>query len=101
MSIITGAAASALNTARRYAERGSAELHYLQKMITAGALGIEPPANLATVLREASLTGICFATLGWLQLGRVLTLPLGLLLAAGLVLVEFLIRLRERGRWEP
>ena len=61
----------------------------------------EPPANLATVLREASLTGICFATLAWLQLGRVLTLPLGLLLAAGLVLVEFLIRLRERGRWEP
>jgi hypothetical protein len=61
----------------------------------------EPPATLSTVLREASLPGICFATLAWLQLGRVLTLPLGLLLAAGLVLVEFLIRLREKGRWEP
>ena len=52
MSIITGAAASALNTARRYAERGSAELHYLQKMITAGALGIEPPANLAAMVAD-------------------------------------------------
>ena len=61
----------------------------------------EPVANLGTVLREASLTGIFFATLAWLQLGRVLTLPLGLLLAAGIVLIEFLIRLREKGRWEP
>ena len=61
----------------------------------------EPTANLGTVSREASLTGIYFATLAWLQLGRVLTLPLGLLLAAGIVLIEFLIRLREKGRWEP
>ncbi len=41
------------------------------------------------------------ATLAWLQLGRVLTLPLILLLAFGLTLTEFLIRLREKSRWQP
>ncbi len=49
MSLITDLAASALNKARQYAERGSAELHYLQKMITSGAFGFEPPQNLAAL----------------------------------------------------
>ena len=52
-------------------------------------------------MREASLAGIYFATLAWLQIDRVLTFGLGLLLAAGLILVEFLIRLREKSRWDP
>ncbi len=49
MSLITDLAASAVNKARQYAERGSAELHYLQKMITSGAFGFEPPQNLAAL----------------------------------------------------
>lgn len=48
--MIIDLAAGALNKARQYAERGSAELHYLQKMITAGAFGIEPPQNLAAMV---------------------------------------------------
>ena len=61
----------------------------------------KPPASRAVVVREASLVGIYFATLSWLQFGRVLTLGLGLLIAAGLILVELFIRLREKSRWEP
>jgi hypothetical protein len=61
----------------------------------------QPAATINTILREAALVGIYFATLAWLQLGRVLTMPLVLLLAFGLGLVEFLIRLREKSRWEP
>lgn len=61
----------------------------------------DPVAERTVIVREASLAGIYTATLAWLQLGRVLTLGLGLLLAAGLILVEFLIRLREKGRWDP
>lgn len=61
----------------------------------------KPAAGRVVIVREASLVGIYFATLSWLQLGRVLTLGLGLLLAAGLLLVELLIRLREKSRWEP
>lgn len=59
-----------------------------------------PPANENTILREAALVGIYFATLAWLQLGRVFSLPLMFLLAFGLALIEFLIRLREKSRWE-
>ena len=61
----------------------------------------KPPARRGAVVREASMVGIFFATLSWLQLGRVLTLGMGLLLAGGMILVEFLIRLREKIRWEP
>lgn len=61
----------------------------------------KPAARRVVIVREASLVGIFFATLSWLQLGRVLTLGLGLLLATGLILVELLIRLREKSRWEP
>jgi hypothetical protein len=53
------------------------------------------------IVREASLAGMYAATLAWLQLGRVLSVGLGFLLAAGFVLAEFLIRLREKGRWDP
>ena len=52
MPLITDLAASALNKARQYAERGSAELHYLQKMTTSGAFGIEPPQNLAAMVAD-------------------------------------------------
>ncbi|MEI6699550.1 MAG: AMP-binding protein, partial [Mycobacteriaceae bacterium] len=52
MPMITDLVAGALNKARQYAERGSAELHYLQKMITAGAFGIEPPQNLAAMVGD-------------------------------------------------
>ncbi len=61
----------------------------------------QPGAGRNVLVREASLVGIYFATLAWFQLGRVLTWGLGLLLAAGLILVEFLIRLREKSRWDP
>ena len=52
MPIITDLASDALNKVRQYAERGSAELHYLQKMIAAGAFGIEPPQNLAAMVAD-------------------------------------------------
>ena len=61
----------------------------------------QPPATQNTILREAALVAIYFAALAWLQLGRVLTMPLVLLLAIGLIMIEFLIRLREKSRWEP
>jgi fatty-acyl-CoA synthase len=44
--------AQALEKAQQLAERGSAELHYLQKMIQSGAFGIEPPQNLAGMLAD-------------------------------------------------
>jgi len=52
MPMIPDLASDALNKVRQYAERGSAELHYLQKMIAAGAFGIEPPQNLAAMVAD-------------------------------------------------
>lgn len=60
-----------------------------------------PPPTHAAVVRQALWVGIYFATLAWLQIGRVLTPSLALLLAAGLVLIEWLLRLRERSQWKP
>ena len=44
--------AKALAKAQRIAERGTAELHYLQKMIESGAFRLEPPQNLAGMVTD-------------------------------------------------
>jgi hypothetical protein len=60
-----------------------------------------PPATNGAIFREAIWVGIFFPTIAWLQLGRVLTPALALLLAIGLIAIEVLIRLRERSQWNP
>jgi hypothetical protein len=45
--------------------------------------------------------GVFGSTVAWLQLGRVLTPGLGLILAGVFALIEFLLRLFERSRWNP
>ncbi|OGO37051.1 MAG: hypothetical protein A2W35_11775 [Chloroflexi bacterium RBG_16_57_11] len=60
-----------------------------------------PPPSPAVIVRQAIWIGIYFPTLAWLRIGRVVNLSLALLLAAGLILIEFLLRLRERSQWKP
>jgi hypothetical protein len=60
-----------------------------------------PPPSSGAVLRQAIWFGVYFATLAWFQIGRVLNPGLALLLAVGLVLIEALLRLRERSQWKP
>lgn len=60
-----------------------------------------PPPTAGVVVRQSLWFGIYGATIAWLQIGRVLTPALALLIAVGLVLVEFLLRLRERSQWKP
>jgi hypothetical protein len=60
-----------------------------------------PPVSSGVIVREAILVGIYFPTLAWLQLGRVLTPALILLLAMGLIAIEVLLRIRERSQWKP
>jgi hypothetical protein len=52
-------------------------------------------------LRQSLWIGIYGPTLAWLQIGRVLTVALTILLAIGLILIEVLLRLRERSQWKP
>lgn len=60
-----------------------------------------PPVPPSVIIREAIWFGIYFPTLAWLQLGRVLTPALVLLLAAGFFAIEILLRMRERSQWNP
>ncbi len=60
-----------------------------------------PPPTRGVVLRQAIWVGIYGATLAWLQIGRVLTPSLAFLLVVGFVLIEWLLRLREKSQWNP
>jgi hypothetical protein len=60
-----------------------------------------PPSTPAVVIRQATWVGLFGATVAWLQIGRVLTSPMIILLVVGFGLVEFLLRLSEKSRWEP
>ena len=60
-----------------------------------------PPASVAVIIRQATWIGLFGATVAWLQIGRVLSLPMILLLLIGLSLIEFLLRLNERSQWKP
>ncbi|MDA0252423.1 MAG: long-chain-fatty-acid--CoA ligase FadD2 [Actinomycetota bacterium] len=52
MTLLSDLRAQALAKVGQLAERGSAELHYLQKMISSGAFGLEPPQNLAAMVAD-------------------------------------------------
>src|SRR4030042_6956229 len=60
-----------------------------------------PPPNAMVVVRQALWFAVYGAPLVWLQLGRVLNPALAILLAIGLGLIEFLLRLSEKSQWKP
>jgi hypothetical protein len=60
-----------------------------------------PAPSSGVIIRQSIWVGVYGATIAWLQLGRALTPALGLLLALGLVVIEWLLRLREKSQWNP
>jgi hypothetical protein len=61
----------------------------------------DPPAGPRVIVRQAQWVGVYGLVLLWLRQGDLLTLWLTLGLAGGLLAIEWLIRLRERSRWNP
>lgn len=61
----------------------------------------KPPVASTVVIRQALWFGVYVATLAWLQIGRVLNPAIALLLFVGLIIIEWLLRLRERSQWKP
>ena len=61
----------------------------------------DPLAEGSVVLRQALWFGVYIDVIAWLQMGRELTFSLALLILTGLVIIEILIRLGERSRWQP
>lgn len=57
--------------------------------------------NFAILGRQAIWAGMYGALLAWLQLGRMVTFPLALEIAAVFVLLELLLRWREQAQWTP
>jgi hypothetical protein len=61
----------------------------------------DPPSAPGVVVRQAIWVGIYGGLLAWLQLGRVLDTARAVFLAAGFILIEILLRLRERSQFRP
>jgi hypothetical protein len=61
----------------------------------------DPPAEPYVVVRQAIWVGVYGVVLAWLQQVRLVTLWTGLGLAIGLVAIEYLVRMREKARWQP
>jgi hypothetical protein len=61
----------------------------------------DPPAGAAVIVRQAIWVGVYGAMLTWLQQERLVNIWTCLGLAAGLLAVEYLIRMRENARWQP
>jgi hypothetical protein len=59
-----------------------------------------PPPTYMVVVRQALWFAVYVSTLIWLQMGRVLNPALAILLAIGLGLIEFLLRLSEKSQWK-
>jgi hypothetical protein len=59
------------------------------------------PARSNVILRQAIWVGIYFASLAWLQLGRLVTLYVILGLAGGIIAAEYFIRVREMANRRP
>ena len=59
------------------------------------------PTPPGVLLRQALLIGCLGAACAWLQISRLFAWPLVCLIAAGLVGIEWFLRLRERSRWSP
>jgi len=60
-----------------------------------------PPAEPAVIMRQAVWFGVYASMLAWLQMGKMLTTTVAGILAVILVIVEILLRMRERAHWQP
>lgn len=61
----------------------------------------EVPSPAGTLLRQALWVGLYAAICIWLQVNRSLTLTLALLIAIGLLVVEWFVHAVERSTWKP
>jgi hypothetical protein len=61
----------------------------------------DSPYAPGVVIRQSIWVGIYAGLLAWLQLGRVLDTARAVFLAVGFILIEILVRLRERSRFNP
>lgn len=71
-------------------------LHFLHQRFS-----VPDTVDGSVLLREAIMIGLFGNLIAWLQIGDMLTLALFLLLLAGMITIEYLIRLTEKTQWRP
>jgi hypothetical protein len=59
------------------------------------------PAASNVIVREALMVGVYGNIAAWLQMGRILTGTLAIIIACGFILIEALLRWSEQSRWKP
>ena len=59
------------------------------------------PATYETIVREGILVGLYAGILLWLNKGQILNFGVAIILAVGMLLVEILLRIRNRSQWHP
>ena len=63
---------------------------------------VEKPAAPNNVfVRQALWLGVYLAVLLWLEMGRVLTFGMGLILGGAVIVIEYLLRVREKAQKPP
>jgi hypothetical protein len=61
----------------------------------------EPPPEQKVIVRQALWVGVYTALMIWMSFGQVVSAGLALIFLVGFVIVEILLRLRERSFWLP
>jgi hypothetical protein len=61
----------------------------------------QPPVESNVIMRQSFWAGAYGSTLAWLQLGKLVTLNVMLVLAGGFIAAEYFIRLREKANRRP
>jgi len=61
----------------------------------------DPPIPPGSIIRQSIWIAVYFDLIAWLQLGRILNPILIFVLAIGLIIIENLIRMIEKSRWQP
>jgi hypothetical protein len=71
-------------------------IHFLHRRFPS-----DTPVNMNILLRQSLWVGIYIDLLAWLLLGRALNTVRAVFIAIGLLVIEFLLRLRERSEFKP
>ena len=62
---------------------------------------VEPAPEQKVIVRQSLWVGVYTALLIWMSFGQVVSVGLALIFLVGFVVVEILLRLRERSFWRP
>jgi hypothetical protein len=61
----------------------------------------EPPAEQKVIVRQALWVGVYVALLVWMNFGQVVSVGLAVVFLVGFIVLEIILRLRERSIWRP